>query len=157
VIYSIKKGKHYSRPIRLGFWWGRDRFQWHVLFLPDCRYSIEGEDMADINKLIGVGYLPSHHKNSARFGWRYDSDKDKIELFAYCYVSGVRIYQYMCDISIGSRTRISLTIEDNKYVFEVGNFETSVLHNNKHKFQYLLRPYFGGNKTAPHNITIELL
>ena len=157
MIYTIQKGHHYSRPRRFDFWWGRDFFLWHVMFLPNCRYFIEGNDVYDINKLIGVGYLPTHHKHSARFGWRYNKVKDKIELHAYCYVNGLRITQFMCDVNIGSRIKISIRIDTNKYVFDAGSFETSIVHNNNHQFQYLLKPYFGGNKTAPQNMTIEII
>jgi len=76
VIYKIEKYDHHSSPIRLGFWWGRDRFRWAVTFTESCRYDLKTADQLDVNKLCGIGYLPGHHKESARFGWRYNKEMD---------------------------------------------------------------------------------
>lgn len=164
MIYKILKNWHYSIPPRLGVWRNRSRFSWHVKFTDSCRYDLRTEDQLDINKLVGIGYLPGgHHKNSARFGWQYDIDKGQIELLAYCYYNGIRSIRKLCYCEIGKAYTINLLITSTAYLFnvtirgdDVPLGETSVLKTHSHKLQYLLNPYFGGNLVAPHCIKIEL-
>lgn len=156
MIYKIQRYEHHSSPVRLGFWWGRDRFRWAVTFSESCRYDLKTADQLDVNKLCGIGYLPGHHKESARFGWRYNKEMDKIELFAYCYVNGERITRFLEWIRIGEKRIISLDVNYASYVFNSGERMLSISFSHRKKFQYFLRPYFGGNIPALNDLTIEL-
>jgi len=157
--YRIEKYDHHSSPIRLGFWWGRDLFRWMVKFDASCRYSIPGDDQQDTNKLVGIGYfsIPKmHHKNSIRFGWRYNAVKDVIELMGYAYVSGKRKIIYLGDVRIGDWTSISIEITPTTYRLTWGNDYLNIRHNHPKGLQFFLRPYFGGNRPAPHDILIHV-
>lgn len=162
MIFRIPKGKHRARPLCFWFWWRRTAFKWGVTFGDSCRYELGHPDQLDINKLIGVGYLPKHHDNSARFGWRYWTGKDQIELMAYCYVDGQRISKHIGYCSIGVAYRIELYISKYQYLFllDDGNgkplSQVEVPHDNKRRFKYRLGTYFGGNRSAPADMTIQL-
>lgn len=163
MIATIHKGKHRARPIRLGFFFDRDFFRWKILFTPSCRYYLQTGDQLDTNKLIGVGYLPGHHKHSARFGWCYNATTDLIELSAYCYVDGKRIIKRITDCEIGKEYRIELQITRWSYIFSsmiAGNLglvdQVKIDHNHKKHFKYRLGTFFGGNMTAPHEIKIQI-
>lgn len=163
--YTIKKGRHYSKlgvqPV-LDF----DYIAHIVKFDDTARYNLGTPDQFDINKLFGVGFL-HHHYDSARFGWRYIPDLDKIELLAYMYKSGTRINEWdeqihLCLIDIGKKYELSLHVEKENYRFIVWDIRMNTKVCNKifsrpkifKWFGYLLRPYFGGNRTAPHDINI---
>ncbi len=161
MIFRIKKGNHYSRPLRIGIWWRRTRFSWAVKFTESCRYDLGNEDQFDTNKLVGIGYVPGHHVDSARFGWRYDIEKGMIELFAYCYLNGRRIIKTIGYCKIGQEYNIDLYVSRWAYYFsliEAGSTisETEIVHAHKKRLKYRLGPYFGGNQVAPHDITIEI-
>lgn len=162
MIFRIQSGHHRALPLRFGLWWHRNSFAWVVKFTDSCRYDLGNDDQFDTNKLIGIGYLPGHHKDSARFGWRYNTVQGQIEIMAYCYVRGQRVIESICFIEIGKEYHITLDVLANNYCFRVYNsagkqhgMRMIERYHNKH-FKYRLGAFFGGNRPAPHKITIEL-
>lgn len=160
MLYTIKKNKHRAWPIRLGLYFAKKKLRYRVCFDQSCKYDLGGEDQLDINKLFGIGYFPNHHKNSARFGWRYNVDTNKIELFAYCYVDGVRVTDHITSIPLNVVVTLQLNITKDFYHFIVvkDSFDTRtpIQHSNKRNIGYPLGIYFGGNKPTPHKIKIKL-
>lgn len=156
----IKKGTH--APFRLPeLLMDQQRLAAKVLFTRSCVYDIGIEDQADINKLFGIGYFPSHHKNSVRFGWRYVIELDAMEIMAYWYSKGERKWQHICFISLEKEYLYILNILEVGHTLDVydntkkiGNFVVSDVGGRD--FGYLLRPYFGGNQTAPHDMEIKI-
>lgn len=160
MIYTIKKGKHRARPSVWCLWYNKKIVQYDVLFTESCMYHLEGPDMEDTNKLFGIGYLWSHHKDSARIGWRYNERSGNIVLSAYCYVSGERVITDLCEVPIGVRVRCSIKIEYGKYIFKAEGPNIRAIDyiefRNDKKFSYPLGVYFGGNKTSPNTLKIQM-
>jgi hypothetical protein len=165
MISTIKKGKH--RP---GNWW-RCLALWHkqnnisrqVAFDYSAKYLLPAEDTDDVNKLFGIGYLWNHHKESARFGWDWNDDKSTINLFAYTYVGGKRDFRKICEINRYVKYRLAIEVYPDGYEFTVFDINKSmmmrslfVVHHHKKKWSFHLGLFFGGNRTAPHPITIEI-
>lgn len=163
MTFRIPRGRHRALPLRFGFWWRRKSFTWQVKFTESCRYDPQNDDQGDTNKLIGIGYLPGHHKDSARFGWRYDTKTEQVEICAYCYVNGRREIQHVCYCMIGQQYDLHLKVLSTCYYLAV-HYKSDVRsighawvnHNHNKKFMYRLGSYFGGNKVAPHDMFIEL-
>lgn len=158
----IKKGRHW--PLMSPFPLlniDQETIAYNVEFTLSCTYDIGTADQADINKLFGIGYFPHHHKNSVRFGWRYDLQMDAIELLAYYYVNGERKWEHiayvelydklLCVIDIMEEGHFLVVYNDNMKLGEV--FLTEPVGRD---IGYLLRPYFGGNQKAPHDICIRM-
>lgn len=163
MIFRIPAGRHRARPFRFAFWWGRKSFTWTVKFTESCRYDLQSADQFDANKLIGIGYLPGHHKDSARFGWRYDTKTEQVEILAYCYVNGRREIQHICHCMIGQQYDLHLKILTTCYYLSVHYKEDMVAighawvnHNHDKKFMYRLGAYFGGQARAQRDTDIEL-
>lgn len=160
MIFRIPAGKHRARPFRFGLWWRRTSLSWVVKFDESCRYDLGNDDQFDTNKLVGIGYLWHHHKDSARFGWRYSHEKGKIEIMAYCYVNGERIIDHLADIFIGEKYTIKIEIVKTGYWLSVRGpgYTSEKIYRYSHnkKLQYGLWPYFGGTSTAPHEIKIQI-
>jgi len=163
MTFRIPAGKHRARPWRFGLWFDKNSFAWKVKFTESCRYDLQSQDQFDTNKLIGIGYLPGHHKESARFGWRYDTVAGLIALDAYCYVRGQRVIKHIAWCEIGKEYRLRLKVLDTSYYFDVyepdavkANGIVTVEHFHEKKLKYRLGVFFGGNKVAPHEIKIEL-
>ena len=163
MIFRIPAGRHRARPLRFGIWWRKNSFAWVVKFDESCRYDLGNPDQYDINKLIGIGYLPGHHKDSARFGWRYDIKTGQVEIMAYCYANGQRVVKSICFCEIGKEYRLRLQVLAMAYYFDV--YEPSsvkssgivtVEHSHNKKFKYRLGTYFGGQAVAVHDMAIEL-
>ena len=104
--------------------------------------------------VFGVGYFPSHHCNSVRIGWNYDIVSGKINIFAYWYVGGIRDWQYLRSVEIGVPYYFKIYIDGNMHRLDIAG---RIYHVNidSTPVAYLLRPYFGGNKKAPHDIIID--
>lgn len=163
MIFRIPSGKHYSRPWRLGLWWRQAVFSWTVRFDDTCRYDLKTDDQFDTNKLLGIGYLPHHHNDSARFGWRYWTNSKQVELSAYCYVDKRRVIYHIATVEIDKPYRLQLNVTRLAYVFDVYDINAgkpiggcSIQHFHNKRLQYGLWPYFGGNATAPHEVTIKI-
>ena len=68
--YRIHKGKHRAWPPVFGLFWKKEMSR-DVYFDLSAKYDLPGDaDDEDVNKLFGFGFFPSHHIESARFGWR---------------------------------------------------------------------------------------
>jgi hypothetical protein len=127
---------------------------YRVAFTESCRYDI-GRDQGDINKLFGIGYFPHYHDNSVRIGWNYDIVSGKINLFAYWYAEGVRGWHYLRSVNIGEVNYFSIQVREQDHIIDVAGRKYSVDVVGR-SVGYLLRPYFGGNKTSPHTMIIDL-
>lgn len=161
MIFTIRKGRHYARPFRFALWWNRKVFARKVVFANNCKYGLPNDDQLDTNKLFGIGYIPGfHHKDSARFGWRYLPGSGQMEVVAYCYDRGKRIIESVASVTVGQVYQLTLNIMQNEYLFTVvdpgGTIvgQTIIAKQHNKKLQYGLWPYFGGNQTAPHYMTI---
>lgn len=166
----IKKGHHYSNEWPLSLWFCKQNKQIakQVTFTSSCRYFI-GEDQTDKNKLFGWSY-GFHHKNSVRVGWFFNYQTSKIEVCLYVYTAGVLSKSKTIECEINTPYNITLSSDINGYninytlnvqkvqfLNEASNME-SVSYNavaKLPKWGYKLTAYFGGNRTAPHDINIE--
>lgn len=168
----IRAGKHRPWPPAIPrIWQGKKAIHKRIIFHNSCRYDFPGAaDDADINKIFGLGYhfKPNgHHVNSARFGYIYCDETDRIILFSYCYVNGKRVYQSLCSIMIGVAYNLSLIIDKTNYIFKVNRLfdkkefaNMSVEKGHNRKWSHSLGMYFGGrndetgkDNTAPHDMT----
>lgn len=160
ALFTIKEGKHRATPIRLGLYLNKSRIAYKVVFDKTAKYEIVGEDQFDISKLFGIGYFPNHHKESARFGWRYNGDINRIEIFAYCYINGERITSLITTLFLDRIYPLILEITEDSYRFTVirdsVHYTTQVSRGSKKRLGYKLSPYFGGNQPAQKTIKIEM-
>jgi len=136
-------------------------------FYSDANYDFGDIDQLDINKLFGLSY-GLHHNNSARFGWRWNIEKQMVEILAYVYVDGVRITEGAADLHIGYvhpgiQYDYTIKVVDGYYEFTLNSplYPTPKVVKIKCSdrltwWGYKLYPYFGGNKKAPHTVHIDL-
>ncbi len=158
--YVIRQGSHRALPLSFGIYFGKKSMARKVIFHDDCRYELGNENQLDWNKLFGLGYLWSHHTDSARFSWRYKKEKDCIELGAYAYVNGERIMEYIGDVEIGIEANLSLSIFGDGYnfYFEQQGYSdlVTIPKTTNKKISYKLGLYFGGNEVAPHDMRVTI-
>ena len=180
----IKKGTH--APFRLPkLLFNPQALRYEVEFTESCRYRFGTDDDADVNKLFGIAFITLgsfwfiiknlfkgkvkalHHYNSIRWGWRYDALSNRFELLEYCYENGLRSIKYdhsvpFHDIYCKSpRTFLDwIKISDSEWsTFDAGaviefNYTPPKMPNTW--ICYELHPYFGGNRTAPHDMEIKM-
>ncbi|HEX5186899.1 MAG TPA: hypothetical protein VFV86_08420 [Nitrososphaeraceae archaeon] len=162
--FDVKKGKYNFKPFTFGLFWKKKVLDYNVMFDSSCRYKLDNEH--DTNKLIGIGYFSfgwnPHQTDSARFGWRYDDQKDKIEILAYCYVNKERVIRTLGFCDFYTKYNIVLSIEDDTYNFFMSKQNSSygqglkIPKDHSKKLSFLLTPWFGGNFSAPNKMTLYL-
>lgn len=164
VHYRIQAGAHESSIVN-GFSLDKmrtmksNRLVFTARFDNSARYDLNHNDHYDINKLMGFSEVNSyHHENSARLGWRYNIEKDAIEIFSYVYDNGDLKYEHINDVEINSTVQYQINMYSNEYEFVVNGFTHRVERNieNEVGLYYKLFPYFGGNRVAPHDINIYI-
>lgn len=163
--FTIHKGKHRASPLYWLCWWpllvNPEQVSRKLCFTFSSKYDLGNDDQQDHNKLFGIAY-GNIHRNSARFGWRYDNKKNVFILSAYCYINGERVMTDLCTVVANHWYDCHIICVGSIYTFKVINQSGDLLcteliskgHNKK--LGWLLGPYFGGNRTAPHDIIIEL-
>lgn len=159
----IHKNEHYARPLQLirkllGVRVCKERsMRAKVTFHKDCEYNLPSQDKQDINKLFGYSF-GHHHRNSLRIGWRYNEDRKQIEVVSYIYIDGVRQTERhlaWCDFEEEYEMYIDNS-ENYAYMIVYTFAGICVPFRNKLGVSYPLSLYFGGNNTAPHDMTIDL-
>lgn len=167
---TIKKGWH--RPFSLippffrGLRFNRDKNQIigkELLFDESCEYMLGSDDQYDWNKLYGWSFgVDGIHKNSIRFVWRYYPDKKYVEVAPYTYIDGKRILptkEQIVKVKIGEKISTSIEVVDNHARLSITtdkcrfyDFHFTDCH---YKVLFGAWFYFGGNRKAPHDITIR--
>lgn len=162
--FKIKAGDHYA-----GFHFGITRsnvIKFSCTFDANCLYKLENDednDQEDINKLYGFSTSWNHHIQSARFGWRC-VDGENIQLLTYTYRNGVRTIgseDLLGTVKPGETFYGSIEDTETHYVYHCTTSAGNVVIKepkdaDKVWFKYYLGFYFGGDRVAPHEMTIKL-
>ena len=164
TIYLIKQGDHESRIENSINPKGLRTLKSETLILTvrfdeTARYNLNNTNQQDINKLFGFADCNSlHHENSARFGWNYNPESDKVDIFIYVYRQTQRIYEKIGSMEIGESKDMSISLEGNQYRFWFGDETKTVTRGTTCELgvYYLLYPYFGGDEAAPQDIRIYI-
>lgn len=154
TLYRILRGNHYC-----------DVSVFKVVSLKEQNFKVKFDSSAfyktitednqfDINKLFGFSEGMDPHKNSARIGWSFN--KDSLRLYGYVYNNAVLATQEITTCKIGDIISCSIKTDKKNYTFIVDDKSVTLERGVTSELAegYQLYPYFGGDETAPHNISI---
>ncbi len=137
-----------------------------IRFRKSSIYNLGDNDQHDVNKLFGFSFW-WHQTNSVRFGWRPNSDLTKMEVVAYEYLNGERIpTMHVVDVNVDEYYKYLLEYDNknNIITYKVMTSDGVVVGLEKHPYKpksillgYRLYLYFGGNRRAPKDITIDFV
>lgn len=153
--YKIKKNRH-----RSGYRYKADKrnlIEFQVIFDESAIYTSKSAyNQADVNKLYGVSDCGRNHMEySIRFGWRYYDNK--LQILWFKHTGGFFTFGVIKEVQINEIINCSLEITEDHYILGVDGThaitDRTCMQNYK---RYYLYPYFGGDETAPHNITIKI-
>lgn len=157
--FVTKEGEHYSQP-RIVQMLQSDRLVFDATFNESAIYDFDDRALqTNKNKLMGFADCNSqHHENSARFAWQWFDNR--LEIYAYCYVDGVRREEFVDVISIHERNRFEIRLTRHEYVFFLNGLQKATITRSEkvcnRGVYYMLFPYFGGSVAAPHDISIDV-
>ena len=137
-----------------------------VKFHDNCAYDLKDNDQDDWNKLFGVAFgVKGIHQNSIRFGWRWNIQKQRIELCTLEYRNGIVTRERMFggDMPLGDTVNLEIKFKMNGY----GNILYEFVVNDKTYSESYVDNcdavsfwgcgfFFGGNRRAPHKMTVEI-
>lgn len=155
ISYLIKLGNHYSEQNQPQIM-NRSSISARVTFDSSAIYtSTDAGNQGDVNKLMGFSDCGNdHQQNSARLGWSWDNKN--LVLYAYAYNQKARIIKTLGNFDLNKSINCSIKAENNYYYFKADNYTDSIRRYcaDFKDYRYKLFPYFGGDETAPHEITI---
>ncbi|GGG30051.1 hypothetical protein [Pontibacter amylolyticus] len=153
--YLIRKGQHSTTSPYKSIKTNLLRFE--AVFDKSAIYTtVLVTNQADINKLYGMSDCGSlHQNNSARYGWRWYNNR--LEILGYVYNSGKWSYKYITSVDLDKPYTYEISLLSQSYLFSVNGVKVSLPRNcSGYGSGYMLYPYFGGDETAPHDITIRI-
>ncbi|MGN6530190.1 MAG: hypothetical protein ACTHK0_00375 [Ginsengibacter sp.] len=155
VQYTISKGQQYcDKSIFAAV--KTSQLSFKVKFDSSAIYkTIAESNQTDINKLFGFSdNNATHHEYSARFGWRWSDNA--LRIFAYDYNNSVISFKELGIVQIGTENNCSIKVSGNQYIFSLNGKETAMPRSSTTALAegYKLFPYFGGDESAPHAISI---
>jgi len=131
-----------------------------ISFNENCVYDLKNEHQASWCKLMGfcLGVF-GIHKNSFRFGWRYNTDLHKIEIAILQYHKGevLRKKIWSCDLNTENEYTIYYDRDKNCVMYFINDTRIFYFELDKIKERYYFGCgfYFGGQKPAPHDVSIN--
>lgn len=153
-IFTIPNGDHNS--VRTIEKFDQSLLTFAFKFDESAIYNHYDNDQYDYNKLLGFTLGLDPHVNSARIAWRWNIERTYVEIAAYSYVDGVRDMHLIgyCLINEIYNARIEDT--DTSFIYFYDGYTYELPKNESTKTTYYSYPYFGGQKVAPHKITIAI-
>lgn len=163
--YTVFKGLHDFFPIKFSFS-QNNMLKFEAYFDHNCLYNFNDSDDFDINKLMGFSTTWWHHRQSIRVGWRPSkTESGKIDLLTYVYNNSKRLEEQLI-FSVYPKEIFKITLIDSLDSFTFIGNKTMINDTSKiitipkdildYPFYYRLYPYFGGNKKAPHKMTLHI-
>lgn len=139
-------------------------FSRKIKFHENCAYNLKTDKQYDWNKLFGVCLgIRGIHKNSIRFGWRYNIFKNSIELCTIVYKDGEKPQRTLiqdADLLLGGEATFTIKMHINPYgVLEYAFHLNNMLVSNGNLgvmgclMYFGCGFYFGGESKAPHKIS----
>ena len=156
IEYKIPAGSHYSLQSEIKEIRDSSMF-FEVKFDSSAIYkNIDALNQYDVNKLYGFTEGPDPHYNSARLGWSYN--EGELRLYAYVYKNKILTIEEMTTVVIDKTIKCSIIANAGYYQFSVNGkqlkLERAQISMPLKRFQQY--PYFGGDETAPHPISIKI-
>jgi len=154
--YLIRKGNHYCdqntvKSISTSEMKFTARFNSSAIYT-----TIDPLNQYDINKLWGFSEGLNHQYNSARIGWAYNDNA--LRLYAYVYNKGVRDSKEITTVALNTDILCSIKLVGSTYLITANGISVTMARglSTSRASGYQLYPYFGGDETAPQDITIDL-
>lgn len=165
--YTVQKGSHNFKPDTWAPIWWKKGIHWNATFKEGCSYNLVDEDQKDWNKLVGITYSFNPTKKTVMVGWRWNRERNKIELNAYYHVNGNRYFtEPLARISLDEKCWGNIKITKKNYEVDIMTISRSGKTTfKKHTYPHrknprwigrLINPWFGGNEKAPNKMKLEM-
>ena len=154
--YTCLKNFHRFLPFFPALYINKRDFLWKVSFDETCRYGLKDNDQYDWNKLVGLSEYLNPRKSSVRLAWRYNLESKLIEIGYFIEKDYQIESEMLCNVEPGKEVEVEIKCNYKTTTVRAGNnFVTTGYTLNNYIF-FKAHPYFGGNKKAPHKMSLTL-
>lgn len=162
--YTISQGQHFCFPRIFKSRNKPERVSWLIRFDQNCNYDLKDNDQKDWNKLCGLFFnLFNPRENTVMIGWRWNLKTEKMELCAYYHVDGSREFtKSLLEVSLEETFTVEILVDYNAKEYAVilqrssdgRRVEDRKAFRHDNETCWEVNTYFGGNRTAPQDVTI---
>jgi hypothetical protein len=169
--YTIEQGNHSASGLNFKIHSGLQSLSFSAILNENCLYDLGNNNNMDINKIYGITWGFQPEKNSFRIGWNCYKQNGLIQYFYYIHNNFTRnpvpsdpydktmlfealpglAYEHRFNISFEKTlNRIGIYINEDSSLIQYIPFNFSGVPT----YGVYNHPYFGGDETAPHNMTL---
>ena len=155
--YTIQAGNHFADGRHFQPFSGDSLFFSAIFDSSAIYHFTDPNTKYDQNTLYGFADNGDSHLNfSARFGWRWFNNK--LQIAAYTFNNSDSTIIEMAAVPLNKVSNYSIVVSRDHYEFTVNKKTLSLprLSTSATAGPYKLFPYFGGDATAPHTVTIQI-
>lgn len=154
--YYCLKNWHYFLPSIPTLYWKKKIYKWQAVFDTNCIYDLQNQDQLDWNKLVGVSKYFNPRLDSIRFVWRYNLETELIEIALYSEKNYAFEYKLLNTVKPTEKLKLSMCFEGYKVTVQVNDVMYTTSYILDKNLMIRCNPYFGGNRVAPHCMTLSL-
>lgn len=161
TIYICKAGQHDFKPSPVPFPFAAKTMTGWARLDSSCWYNDMGVDNQDWNKLAGVYRWADvvKNKNSFILAWRPDPMRNIFQLCLYENIDGANRPHESAIYKVAANAGFSFWLQESsgKYALWVnGNFLDDQDNDRQFKTIGKISAWFGGNRTAPHDMSLQM-
>ena len=161
TLYVCQAGQHDFKPSPVPFPFAAKTMTGWAALHESCWYDDLGEDTQDWNKLAGLYRWADavKNKNSFILAWRPDPIRTVFQLCLYENIDGANrphesaIYK----VKAGEGFTFMFLENDGKYTLYINSTAVGIQDNGlRYKTIAKISAWFGGNRTAPHDMSLRM-
>jgi hypothetical protein len=164
--FVLRRGEHDSHPggpraVHFNTHVSRS-LRFRLMFPAGSDYATANPaNQSDFNKVMGIT-TDRIHQNSVRLGWAWNPATRLMDLGFYAYVAGTRTMQVLKSVPLGQWTDVEMTMNNDGVKVRA---DAAVVELKRSLGLSRIIPtttwilctaYFGGDETAPKNITVQV-
>jgi hypothetical protein len=160
ATYRIFKGFHFSTILCLTSKKNTLEYFTSIVFTEDMKYTIEGENQFDFNKLLGwKGKFFTPRFDTMMVGWRWNPLNDCFEVVPYWHI-GSRAYDFdmnkLMQIKVGDMLHIKFSVVGKQaeitMICDTKEITDTRVFTKQYSRFWKINPWFGGDESAPKTI-----
>lgn len=155
--YICLKNWHWFLPVFPRIYWNKRFFYWSAELNESCRYFMSKDAMKSWHKLVGVSNHLNPRKESIRFVWKWDLELQKFRVAVFIERNREfkkTVYE-LAVVEPGERFYMTLYFKQDQVTVNLNDNKSTLPFQIK-KLAFRLNPYFGGQKKAPHCMSLNL-
>ncbi len=156
--YICIKNTHRFFPVWPRLYWKKKVYVWTAVLDESCKYAFNNDGMKSWNKLVGISNNINPRKDSVRFVWKWDLTNQFFRIAVYVERKAEfknTIYE-IGTVKPGEQFKVVFICFDGVTFAAINSSKSIWVPFDANDLTFRLNPYFGGQRKAPHFMTLKL-